>query len=164
MEWLNYHHLHYFWMVAKEGGISRAAKQLHLAQPTLSSQIKKLEQRLKSYFCSLRSMGLERGESLKKKDSRLFLLPLLPLPAVADTLILDSRPAAAILYPNSGTVTHVAILNATSGQHEIVFPSLPAGIGLSVSEGASAGFPPSSATLSSIRPRRLSSQVRRRFP
>ena len=43
MDWLNYHHLLYFWMVAKEGGISRAAKQLHLTQPTLSSQIKKLE-------------------------------------------------------------------------------------------------------------------------
>ena len=43
MDWLNYHHLMYFWMVAKEGGISRAAEQLHLAQPTLSSQIQKLE-------------------------------------------------------------------------------------------------------------------------
>jgi len=46
MDWLNYHHLLYFWMVAKEGGISRAADKLHLAQPTLSSQIKKLEQSL----------------------------------------------------------------------------------------------------------------------
>jgi LysR family transcriptional activator of nhaA len=46
MDWLNYHHLLYFWMVAKEGGISRAAAQLHLAQPTLSSQIKKLEKSL----------------------------------------------------------------------------------------------------------------------
>ncbi len=46
MEWLNYHHLYYFWMIAKEGGISRAAEQLHLAQPTLSSQLKKLEQSL----------------------------------------------------------------------------------------------------------------------
>lgn len=44
MDWLNYHHLLYFWTVAKEGGISRAAERLHLAQPTLSSQIKKLEQ------------------------------------------------------------------------------------------------------------------------
>lgn len=43
MEWLNYHHLLYFWTVAKEGGVSRAAEVLHLAQPTLSSQIKKLE-------------------------------------------------------------------------------------------------------------------------
>ena len=43
MDWLNYHHLLYFWTVAKEGGVSRAAAVLHLAQPTLSSQIKKLE-------------------------------------------------------------------------------------------------------------------------
>lgn len=48
MDWLNYHHLLYFWMVAKEGSISRAAQQLHLAQPTLSSQIKKLEQSIGS--------------------------------------------------------------------------------------------------------------------
>ncbi len=43
MDWLNYHHLLYFWMVAKEGGVSKAAEILHLTQPTLSSQIKKLE-------------------------------------------------------------------------------------------------------------------------
>ena len=43
MEWLNYHHLLYFWTVAKEGSVTRAAETLHLAQPTLSSQIKKLE-------------------------------------------------------------------------------------------------------------------------
>ncbi len=43
MDWLNYHHLLYFWTAAKEGGVSRAAEKLHLAQPTLSSQIKKLE-------------------------------------------------------------------------------------------------------------------------
>ncbi len=46
MGWLNYHHLLYFWMVAKEGGIARAAEQLHLAQPTLSNQIRKLEKSL----------------------------------------------------------------------------------------------------------------------
>ncbi len=46
MDWLNYHHLLYFWMVAKEGSMSGAAEQLHLAQPTLSSQIKKLEKSL----------------------------------------------------------------------------------------------------------------------
>ncbi len=43
MEWLNYHHLLYFWMVAREGTIARAAEVLRLAQPTVSSQIKALE-------------------------------------------------------------------------------------------------------------------------
>lgn len=46
LDWLNYHHLHYFWVVAKEGGITAAAEKLHLAQPTLSSQIQKLEKSL----------------------------------------------------------------------------------------------------------------------
>ncbi|KAA1259594.1 Transcriptional activator protein NhaR [Rubripirellula obstinata] len=45
-DWLNYHHLLYFWMVAKEGGITRAAELLHLSQPTLSTQIQKLEKSL----------------------------------------------------------------------------------------------------------------------
>lgn len=43
MEWLNYHHLHYFWMTAREGGVSRASEKLHLSQPTISAQIKQLE-------------------------------------------------------------------------------------------------------------------------
>ncbi len=43
LDWLNYHHLLYFWMVAKEGGITPAAEVLHLSQPTLSTQIQKLE-------------------------------------------------------------------------------------------------------------------------
>ncbi len=46
MEWLNYHHLLYFWMVAKEGGVAPAAKALRLAQPTISGQVKALEQAL----------------------------------------------------------------------------------------------------------------------
>jgi LysR family transcriptional activator of nhaA len=44
--WLNYHHLHYFWTVAKEGTIAAASKTLHLAQPTISTQIKTLEEQL----------------------------------------------------------------------------------------------------------------------
>jgi LysR family transcriptional activator of nhaA len=43
MEWLNYHHLRYFWMTAREGGVSRASEKLHLSQPTISAQIKQLE-------------------------------------------------------------------------------------------------------------------------
>jgi LysR family transcriptional activator of nhaA len=40
---LNYHHLLYFWTVAREGGISRAAEKLRLSQPAVSAQVKALE-------------------------------------------------------------------------------------------------------------------------
>jgi LysR family transcriptional regulator, transcriptional activator of nhaA len=43
MEFLNYHHLRYFWTVAKEGGLTRAAAKLHVSQPTISAQIQSLE-------------------------------------------------------------------------------------------------------------------------
>jgi LysR family transcriptional regulator, transcriptional activator of nhaA len=43
MEWLNYHHLRYFWVVAREGGLKRAAEKLHVSQPSISEQIKELE-------------------------------------------------------------------------------------------------------------------------
>ena len=46
MEWLNYHHLLYFWTVVREGGVSRAAEKLRLAQPTVSAQVKLLEDML----------------------------------------------------------------------------------------------------------------------
>jgi LysR family transcriptional regulator, transcriptional activator of nhaA len=45
-ESLNYHHLHYFWMVAREGGVSRAAEKLHVSQPSVSAQVKRLERAL----------------------------------------------------------------------------------------------------------------------
>jgi LysR family transcriptional activator of nhaA len=44
MEWLNYHHLLYFWVVAKQGSIVRASEELHLAHPTISGQIHRLEE------------------------------------------------------------------------------------------------------------------------
>lgn len=46
MEWLNYHHLFYFWVVAREGGVTRASEQLYLSQPTISAQIRALERSL----------------------------------------------------------------------------------------------------------------------
>lgn len=46
MDWLNYHHLLYFWVVAKEGTIAQACERLQLAQPTISTQLKKLERAL----------------------------------------------------------------------------------------------------------------------
>jgi len=46
MEWLNYHHLRYFWVVAKEGSLKKAAEKLHVSQPSISEQLKELEEAL----------------------------------------------------------------------------------------------------------------------
>ena len=46
MEWLNYHHLYYFWHVAREGSVTAASKKLRLAPSTVSTQVKTLEERL----------------------------------------------------------------------------------------------------------------------
>lgn len=46
LDQLNFHHLFYFWRVAKGGHLTRAAQELHLSQSALSSQIRQLEERL----------------------------------------------------------------------------------------------------------------------
>jgi LysR family transcriptional regulator, transcriptional activator of nhaA len=46
MEWLNYHHLLYFWTVARTGSVSRAGEELRLTQATVSAQLKSLERAL----------------------------------------------------------------------------------------------------------------------
>ena len=60
MEWLNYHHLLYFWTVARIGSVSRASAELRLTQATVSAQLKSLEQAL--------------GEKLFRKNGRHLVL------------------------------------------------------------------------------------------
>ena len=63
MEWLNYHHLLYFWVVAKEGSIVRASEQLHLAHPTISGQIHRLEEVLGEKLFSHKGRNLVLTEA-----------------------------------------------------------------------------------------------------
>lgn len=56
---LNYRHLYYFWMVAKEGHLTRVAEQMHLSQSALSMQIRQLEEQL-GY-----ALFLREGRTLK---------------------------------------------------------------------------------------------------
>lgn len=46
VEQLNFHHLFYFWRVAKLGHLTRAAEEVHTSQSALSAQIRQLEDRL----------------------------------------------------------------------------------------------------------------------
>lgn len=43
MKWLNYNHLHYFWVVARAGSVVRASEELMVSQPTISTQLRDLE-------------------------------------------------------------------------------------------------------------------------
>ena len=63
VKWLNYHHLQYFYTVAREGSVTRASEVLHLAQPTLSGQIRKLEESLDE------KLFVRKGRNLELTDA-----------------------------------------------------------------------------------------------
>jgi LysR family transcriptional activator of nhaA len=62
MEWLNYHHLRYFWAAAKEGGVTRASERLHISQPTVSAQVRALEEALGEKLFARKGRSLELTE------------------------------------------------------------------------------------------------------
>lgn len=59
MDWLNYHHFFYFYMVAREGGLSAAARKLRLSHPTISKQVRQLEDSLGQKLFERRGRNLE---------------------------------------------------------------------------------------------------------
>lgn len=69
MEWLNYHHLYTFWVVAHAGGITAAARRLHVTHSTLSAQLKALEEFLGEPLFD------RRGRSLVLNSAGGLLLP-----------------------------------------------------------------------------------------
>jgi LysR family transcriptional activator of nhaA len=60
VEWLNYHHLLYFWLTAREGSVTAASASLRLAQSTVSMQLRLLEESL--------------GEKLFRREGRRLVL------------------------------------------------------------------------------------------
>jgi LysR family transcriptional activator of nhaA len=77
MNWLNYHHLLYFWVAARERSVTKAAKQLRLAQPTVSEQIQKLEEAIGAplFVRSGRELSLtEAGRTAMRYAEEIFSL------------------------------------------------------------------------------------------
>lgn len=67
LDQLNFNHLYYFWTVAREGSVTAASRKLQLAQPSVSAQLRKLEERLGTplFQRTGRSLALtEAGQSL----------------------------------------------------------------------------------------------------
>ncbi|MCU0787026.1 MAG: LysR family transcriptional regulator [Verrucomicrobia bacterium] len=69
MEFLNYHHLRYFWVAAKEGGLTRAAEKLHVSQPSICTQIQALERALGGKLFRRTARGLTLTEAGQKAFS-----------------------------------------------------------------------------------------------
>lgn len=63
MQWLNYHHLFYFWVVAGKGSVVEAARELRLRQPTVSAQLKQLEESLGTELFHRQGRRLRLSES-----------------------------------------------------------------------------------------------------
>jgi LysR family transcriptional regulator, transcriptional activator of nhaA len=60
---LNYHHLQYFWAVARDGNLTRTARRLRVAQSALSAQIRQLEDRLGQPLFARQRRSLELTEA-----------------------------------------------------------------------------------------------------
>ncbi len=76
-EFLNYHHLRYFWTVAREGGMKKASEKLGVSQPSMCTQIKLLENHLGEplFRLSGRSLVLtEFGQMIYGYSEEIFTL------------------------------------------------------------------------------------------
>jgi len=60
---LNYHHLRHFWAIAREGGLTRAAERLRIAQSALSTQLRALEAELGEALFERKGRRLELTEA-----------------------------------------------------------------------------------------------------
>jgi LysR family transcriptional activator of nhaA len=77
MSALNYRHLHYFWVVAKEGGFARAAARLDMAVQTISAQVRELERSLGHQLLKPEGRGLvltEAGQAAFARAEEIFQL------------------------------------------------------------------------------------------
>lgn len=75
MSRLNYHHLHYFWVVAKEGGFARAAQRLDMSVQTVSAQVRALEQSLGHQLLKPQGRGVtltEAGQAAFARAEEIF--------------------------------------------------------------------------------------------
>jgi len=138
---LNYHHLRYFLAVASEGGVTAAAAALSVSPPTLSAQVRALEEFLGARLFHREGKGLaltDAGRVVKRYASRIFDLGdemvevvMRGAPAGPETVqvgIVDAVPkllASAILVRALKELPGLRVV-AREGLPGEVFPALAA--------------------------------------
>lgn len=101
MEWLNYHHLYYFWTVMREGSVTKAAARLRLAQSTVSAQIAQLEAALDGKLFQKKGRILQPtdlGQTAFRYAERIFSLGRELMDSV------HGRPVSGLLHLRAGVV------------------------------------------------------------
>lgn len=99
MQTLNHHHLFHFWTVVREGGVTRASEKLHVSQPTVSGQIRELEEALgeKLFTRSGRTVVLtEVGRTVYRYADEMLSLDRELLHAVKGRAVRDGRLAVGV--------------------------------------------------------------------
>lgn len=110
IQWLNYHHLNYFYVIAKEGSIAKAATKLNMGPSALSTQLKQLEDSLGKELFERRKQRLflsETGRIAFEYADQVFRLGAEMVEVLQDRLVnnrvhvqigaLDSVPKLVIL-------------------------------------------------------------------
>lgn len=75
MDWLNYHQLLNFWLVAREGSVQKASEILHVTPSSVSTQVKQLERSLGVKLFKKKGRGLvltDMGEEITKYANEIF--------------------------------------------------------------------------------------------
>ncbi len=75
MDWLNYHHLLNFWLVAREGSVQKASEALHVTPASVSIQVRQLEKALGVKLFRKQGRGLiltDMGEQVADYASDIF--------------------------------------------------------------------------------------------
>lgn len=140
MDWLNYHHLLYFWVTAKEGSINKASKKLGVGQPTISTLIKTLEESLEQSLFDRKNRSLvltEVGKVVFDYASQIFALGNELLEVVKDDTfskrvhvqfgVLDSVPKHLVQsLIISAQKAGPCIISILEGEEEYLFRELQA--------------------------------------
>ncbi len=119
INWLNYHHLFYFRTIATEGSIARAAEKLRLGQPTLSAQLKQLEETLGTPLFERKHKKLiltEQGRKALEYSNEIFRL------GAEMQEVLEDRAAPTRTHLAVGALDSVpkhVILNLTKAAYKL---------------------------------------------
>ncbi len=188
MDWLNYHHLLYFWMVAREGGLAPAGQMLRLAPPTLSAQINQLEDALGvalfeqrgrklaltetgrvayRYAGEIFGLGAELREVLRGKLAPGPLRLTVGISDVVPKLLVRRMLEPALRLP--GTVTLVCredrfdrlLADLAAHEVDVVITDAPLPPGGPV---RAYNHPLGESPVTALAPRALAPRLRRRFP